>query len=152
MVPLFKRALAIQEKGLGPDHPLNVASLLGLADIYKSQGRVAEAEPLYLRSTQGQIPELKRVIVAYDDRLAMERTLEAALAAVFRPDAAAPATPPAPRTITAGETGSAPPPSTDANEPAGARDRYRAALEALRGGEWERFGREMDALGKLLGE
>ena len=48
-------------------------------------------EPLYLRSTQGQIPELKRVIVAYDDRLAMERTLDAALAAVFRPRRGAPA-------------------------------------------------------------
>jgi len=107
-------------------------------------------EPLYLRSTQGQIPELKRVIVAYDDRLAMERTLEAALAAVFRPDAAAPSAPPPPRTIAAGETASAPPPATEANEPAGARDRYRAALDALRAGEWERFGREMDALGKLL--
>src|SRR5262245_29271366 len=44
-------------------------------------------EPLYLRSVQGQIPELKRVIVAYDDRLAMERTLDAALAAVFHPTA-----------------------------------------------------------------
>ena len=48
-------------------------------------------EPLYLRSTQGQIPELKRVIVAYDDRLAMERTLDAALEAVFRPGTVAPA-------------------------------------------------------------
>ncbi len=36
-------------------------------------------EPLYPRSEQGQIPELKRVIVAYNDRLAMEPTLEAAL-------------------------------------------------------------------------
>jgi hypothetical protein len=47
-------------------------------------------ERLYLRSEQGQIPELKRVIVAYNDRLAMAPTLEAALAAVFKP-AAAPA-------------------------------------------------------------
>src|SRR4029079_5519872 len=45
-------------------------------------------EPLYLRSDQGQIPELKRVIVAYNDRVAMEPTLEAALSAVFKPGAA----------------------------------------------------------------
>src|SRR5881409_3426961 len=49
-------------------------------------------EPLYLRSEQGQIPELKRVIASYGDRVAMEPTLEAALAAVF---SGAPGVPPA---------------------------------------------------------
>jgi uncharacterized membrane protein (UPF0182 family) len=109
---------------------------------------VVYIEPLYLRSTQGQIPELKRVIVAYGDRLAMERTLDEALAAVFRPGAevpkpapvAAPLTPPA----------AAPPPTP--GEPRTARDHYQAALEALRAGDWQGFGREMDALGQALDE
>ena len=108
-------------------------------------------EPLYLRSTQGQIPELKRVIVAYDDRLAMERTLEAALEAVFRPKAGVQAVspPPRPEAAAAAETTTSPP---SANEPAGAREHYQAALDALRSGDWAGFGREMDALGKSLGE
>jgi uncharacterized membrane protein (UPF0182 family) len=106
-------------------------------------------EPLYLRSVQGQIPELKRVIVAYDDRLAMERTLDAALEAVFRPKAVAPVASAAARPD-AGAEAAMPPPS--ANEPADARARYRAALEALRSGDWTAFGREMDALGKALGQ
>src|SRR5215467_11538142 len=49
-MPLAQRALAIQEKALGPNHP-SVANLLNnLAFIYVNQGRYAEAEPLYKRS------------------------------------------------------------------------------------------------------
>jgi len=113
--------------------------------------------PLYLRSVQGKIPELKRVIVAYDDRLAMERTLDEALSAVFHP--AAPsraASPPAAAPVVAAApgaaaTGAAPAAAAPAEE-GEAHDRYRAALDALRRGDWAGFGREMDALGKALGE
>jgi CHAT domain-containing protein/Tfp pilus assembly protein PilF len=49
-MPLAQRALAIQEKALGPNHP-SVANLLSnLAFLYINQGRYAEAEPLYKRS------------------------------------------------------------------------------------------------------
>ena len=48
--PLFKRALAISEKALGPDHPDVAVSLNNLADLYDDQGRYADAEPLYKRS------------------------------------------------------------------------------------------------------
>ena len=40
--------------------------------------------PLYLRAESGQLPELKRVIAAYGDRLVMENTLPEALAALFK--------------------------------------------------------------------
>jgi uncharacterized membrane protein (UPF0182 family) len=106
---------------------------------------IVYVEPLYLRSVQGQIPELKRVIVAYGDRLAMEHTLDEALAAVFRPTATTPPAAPGPPKVE-------PAPANDRlGEPSPARDRYRAALEALRNGDWAGFGREMDALGKALG-
>ena len=39
--------------------------------------------PLYLKADAGKIPELKRVIVGYEDRIAMESTLEKALAEIF---------------------------------------------------------------------
>ena len=39
--------------------------------------------PLYLVSPQGQIPELKRVIVAYQNRIVMAETLTLALAQIF---------------------------------------------------------------------
>ena len=48
--PLYKRALAIHEKALGPDHPDVATALNNLAELYRYQGRYAEAEPLYKRS------------------------------------------------------------------------------------------------------
>jgi uncharacterized protein len=41
-------------------------------------------EPLYLRAKTGQMPELKRVIVAYKNEIVMEPTLDAALRSLFR--------------------------------------------------------------------
>jgi tetratricopeptide (TPR) repeat protein len=43
-------ALAIREKGLGPDHPDVARSLNNLADLYERQGRYAEALPLFQRA------------------------------------------------------------------------------------------------------
>ncbi|MFQ5716117.1 MAG: UPF0182 family protein, partial [Nitrospinales bacterium] len=39
--------------------------------------------PLYLKADAGKIPELKRVIVGYEDRIAMEPTLNEALKKIF---------------------------------------------------------------------
>lgn len=43
-------------------------------------------EPLYLEAESGQLPELKRVIVAYEDKVAMAPTLDDALIQVFQGD------------------------------------------------------------------
>ena len=43
--PLYRRALAIGEKALGPDHPDVARDLTNLADLYDTQGRYGEAEP-----------------------------------------------------------------------------------------------------------
>lgn len=40
-------------------------------------------EPLYLQAESSELPELKRVIVSYENRIAMETTLDKALAKVF---------------------------------------------------------------------
>ena len=47
---LYKRALAVYELALGPDHPYVAASLNNLALLYDEQGRADEAEALYRRS------------------------------------------------------------------------------------------------------
>jgi len=110
---------------------------------------IVYVEPLYLRSEQGQIPELKRVIVAYGDRVVMEPTLDAALARVFGGAPTPPSRPlgeAAPVSAPAPAGAPAPPPAMDET----ARDHYRSALEKLKAGDWEAFGREMDALGKAL--
>jgi CHAT domain-containing protein/tetratricopeptide (TPR) repeat protein len=47
---LRQRALTIDEKALGPDHPDVGKDLNNLASLYVAQGRYAEAEPLYKRA------------------------------------------------------------------------------------------------------
>ena len=44
--PLFRRALAIREKALGPEHREVAQSLNNLAALYQAQGNHAEGEPL----------------------------------------------------------------------------------------------------------
>ena len=44
-----ERAIAIDEKTLGPEHP-DLATLNNLALLYRDTGRYAEAEPLYERA------------------------------------------------------------------------------------------------------
>ncbi len=48
--PLYKRALAIRENALGPDHPNVAISLNDLAVLYDTQGKFTEAEPLHKRA------------------------------------------------------------------------------------------------------
>ena len=112
--------------------------------------------PLYLRSAGGRIPELKRVIVAYQNQIVMEPTLEAGIARIFRGTARGPA-PPAP--VPAGAR-PAPPPATEAGPPATgaslealsarAREHYQRALQAQREGDWARYGEEIRRLGEVL--
>ena len=48
--PLYRRALAIDEKRSGPDHPNVATDLNNLALLLKETNRHAEAEPLYRRA------------------------------------------------------------------------------------------------------
>lgn len=55
------------------------------------QGNFIYIEPIYLQATQGgSIPEMKRVIMAYEDRLVMTETLGEALTQIFGTDAPQP--------------------------------------------------------------
>ena len=46
----MKRALAIREHQLGPEHSDTAQSLNNLAGLYDEQGKYAQAEPLYQRA------------------------------------------------------------------------------------------------------
>jgi tetratricopeptide (TPR) repeat protein/transposase-like protein/transcriptional regulator with XRE-family HTH domain len=48
--PLYRRALAIREQYLGPEHPYTANALSNLANLYLAQRRYREAEPLYRRA------------------------------------------------------------------------------------------------------
>jgi tetratricopeptide (TPR) repeat protein len=45
--PLYKDALAGQQKALGLDHPDTLTSMNNLTFLYCHQGKYADAEPLY---------------------------------------------------------------------------------------------------------
>jgi len=48
--PLYRRALAIDERSYGPDHPDVASALNNLAGLLYATNRLAEAEPLYRRA------------------------------------------------------------------------------------------------------
>ena len=48
--PFAEKALRIGEREFGPDHINTAIFLNNLAELYRAQGRYAEAEPLYARS------------------------------------------------------------------------------------------------------
>ena len=99
--------------------------------------------PLYLRAQSGQLPELKRVIAAYGERVVMEETLPAALAALFKPSAPVAGLPAV----------GAPSPAGPADERARrALADYDRAIDRLKAGDWAGFGAELDALRPLLEE
>ncbi len=108
-------------------------------------------QPLYLQAEGGRIPELKRVIVAYENRVMMAETLDGALEALFG-GAPGPVRERGPAVVTGAPATREPPVADSALRAlAGeARRRYDAALQAQRELDWARYGEEMRRLGELL--
>jgi hypothetical protein len=104
--------------------------------------------PLYLRAAGGRIPELKRVIVAYQNTIVMEETLDTALERIFPTHG--------PSRQTTGTTAPEPGRSALGFDPAArgaaveAQRHYQRAIEAQRAGDWSRYGEEIRELGEAL--
>jgi hypothetical protein len=105
--------------------------------------------PLYLRAESGKIPELKRVIVAYENNIAMEPTLEEAIARIFKGD------------ISEGilsedfmEEGQTSPKAgtkvESVNRIHQLRNAFDRAIQAQRQGDWARYGEELKNLEAIL--
>ena len=108
------------------------------------ENSILYVSPLYLRAETGQLPELKRVIAAYGDRVVMDETLAGALAALFKET-----TPAAPTSAAPAKTALAGPEADRARE---ALRHYNDAIEQLKSGNWAGFGAELDTLKPLLEE
>ncbi|MCX7595359.1 MAG: UPF0182 family protein, partial [Fischerella sp.] len=101
------------------------------------EGSLLYVEPVYLRAEQGQLPELKRVIVAYDQHVVMEETLEKSLMTIFGSFQVEKGVPP----LVTKEA---------ANLAKNAMETYQKAQEALRQGNWAEYGRYQQNLQEIL--
>lgn len=126
--------------------------VLGTLMVIPIEESLIYVQPLYLRADSGKIPELRRVIVAADNRIAMEPTLDETLKRIFgneRPSTeeaplAGSPTSPAPATQALPATGNI---QSLASQ---ARSHYERAVQAQREGDWARYGEEIKRLGAIL--
>jgi uncharacterized membrane protein (UPF0182 family) len=105
-------------------------------------------QPLYLAAAeQGALPELRRVVVAYGNNIAMEPTLEAALGRVFG------------ARVRGDEQAARPPDRAAAGGPAApalsagvqrAWEAWQRGQEALRRGDWATYGQEQKRVEEAL--
>ena len=117
-------------------------------------------QPIYLQAEGGNIPELKRVVVAHENRVVMGETLEEGLNALFGSGAGAQTrTSVQDSTATLGQPAAIdaiPPPTGAAPSTAvsqllqEAQTHYDRAIAAQRAGNWSEYGREIDQLGAVL--
>ncbi len=105
--------------------------------------------PLYLRAESGKIPELKRVILAYENRIAMEETLEASIAKIFgdkspqRDETREPI-------VVEGGTRDEALTADKGDLIRQAKEAYDRAVQAQREGDWARYGTELHRLGTVI--
>jgi uncharacterized membrane protein (UPF0182 family) len=122
---------------------------------------VVYVRALYLRASGAggrSIPELKRVIVVYENQIVMAETLEAAIDHIFPKSGTRPAAPPETTATTTSlepdKPGSTPPNANTiaahANLLAEARAHYDRAMKAQREGNWALYGEEIKQLGEVL--
>ncbi len=130
------------------------------------QEALVYVQPIFLRAEGGRIPELKRVVVAFENRVVMEETLEEGLGRIFGGDTGAPAVareparggPSAAGPAAVPDRGpgpaAAPAPASRADGELArrARTHYERALQAQRAGDWARYGEEIRLLGEVLGQ
>ncbi|HHY37957.1 MAG TPA: UPF0182 family protein [Clostridia bacterium] len=100
-------------------------------------------EPLYLQARDNKLPEFKRVIGVYDDKVMMEESLDRLLARMF---GAKPEITPAPRAVT--ERPVEEKVSEDLIDEA--LRLYRLAQDRIAAGDWAGYGEAIRELGKVL--
>ncbi len=112
---------------------------LGKSNLY--------VESVFLQAEAGGLPELKRVIVAAGDQIAMERTLTESLTAIFGVG------------VSPTEPEVAPPTPAEPEEPISAdiaslieeaQQHYDKSQQYLKAGDWANYGKELDALKVVL--
>lgn len=108
------------------------------------ENSIIYVESLYLAAEKGQLPELKRVILAFGNMIAMEESLELSIQKVFGGELIQEKGP-AEAAITVAEKR-----RTDRQIALEALSHYRKAQENLRQGNWNGYGEELRKMDELL--
>ena len=106
-------------------------------------GSLLYIEPLYLQAEASRLPELKRVVVSYQNRVAMETSLSLALAQVL---AETPVTEGRGQAPATGQEPTEPMPTDVPALVRSAQAHYEAAQACLDAGDWACYGEELEAL------
>ncbi len=108
-------------------------------------------EPVYLEATNSSIPEVKRIIVAYGDRIAYEQTLAECLVSLFGEEAAG-GVDSAGGSVVEDETAQTKPDGdlTQAELIQKAVDAFNNADAAMKSGDWAAYGKYLDELEDAL--
>ena len=113
-------------------------------------------EPIYLESANSSLPEVKRVIIYYNERIAYENTLAEALDAMFGEGASSGYEEITGPTDTPSDDPEAPPVDNGAlglSELADlANEAFNNALDAQRNGDWAAYGEYLDELEGYLNQ
>jgi len=104
-------------------------------------------EPIFLQGEQSKLPELRRVIVSYQNNIAMERTLGEALAKLFGEGQAAPPEEPQQPDADPSDEPVIEDLATLINK---ANQEYNKAQEALQQGDWAGYGQAINNLEEIL--
>ena len=118
--------------------------ILGTLLVIPIENSLIYVQPLYLRAESGKIPELKRVIVAYENRIAMEETLDAALSRIFGEVRVSDETLPVPATRPVAA------PVQKGGFASQALQHFERAMKAQREGDWALYGEEIKKLGEAI--
>jgi uncharacterized membrane protein (UPF0182 family) len=117
--------------------------ILGTLLVIPIENSLIYVQPLYLRAENGKIPELKRVIVAYENRIAMDETLDAALSQIFgEVKVSEEAT-----SVAVSQPAAAPEQKGLVSQ---AREHFDRAMNAQREGDWALYGEEIRKLGEVI--
>jgi len=110
---------------------------------------IVYVQPIYLAAEQGgALPELRRVVVAYGNNIAMEPSLELSLQRIFGGRVTGGEAPARPAATTTPATGS--PEPTLIGSIQQAWDAWQKAQEALKRGDWAAYGQEQKRLEETL--
>lgn len=121
--------------------------IFGNMVVVPIQNSIVYVQPVFLQAEQTAIPELASVVVAYGDKMVMDRDFKTALKKVFSGGSGSSV---GSTSTEATASGGAPSPNDSLATQAGKL--YEEAIKAQKAGDWATYGDKINALGTVLSQ